>query len=353
MFTIMPPASVLFSPVLFPPNLLATCSFDKTPTAAIIGFEVAVLVASALGLVVLSRMQTKLWARFGVMAVGVLVFELFTAPMWNNHRMGGWAYLYQDVSWILTIGWSALFLGVVTVVDRLLPAWREWRRFVLYLVILTLIVLPLEIWVVALGIRSYAQEVIDNLIGGFVAGVPVEFFYYVPVFAGLVIGFYKYWCFVLDDALLVPVKRVRWGRGLGITTLAILLFELMVEPMVLNQGFPAWSYIFHDISVVMSGLWIGVIGVTALVVYRWFAHYPVAARFALALLICTALALPVEYLLFAGGFRVYGPSATHNFSGFTIPVLEAPVELAFAIPCYMALVIGFIRYWEIALDNRL
>jgi aryl-alcohol dehydrogenase-like predicted oxidoreductase len=36
-----------------------------------------------------------------------------------------------------------------------------------------------------------------------------------------------------------------------------------------------------------------------------------------------------------------------------IPLLQAPIEIAFAIPCYMALVLATIRYWEIVLDNRL
>jgi len=128
---------------------------------------------------------------------------------------------------------------------------------------------------------------------------------------------------------------------------------LMVEPMVTNRGLPAWSYLHRDVSLLLTGLWVLVIAITAAVVARIGPLLPVAMRFLLALAIATAVALPIEYGLVAAGIRVYGPSAVANFSGFTIPVLAAPIEIAFAIPCYLALVIGFIRYWEVTLDNRL
>jgi hypothetical protein len=333
--------------------LLPACGVDRSPTMAGLLFQGAVLAASVAALAWLARFRDRLGQRFLVMALGVLIFELFTAPMWHNAHLGPWAYLYRDVSWVLTLGWSVLFLLVVEGGDRLLPRWRAWRRFLLDLVVLTLLVVPLEWLVVQLGIRSYAPEVREAALGGWIEGMPVAVLYYVPVFAALVIGFYRYWCFVIDDALLIPVRRIRWRRGLLLTLAAVLLFELMVEPMVVNRGFPAWTYLYRDVSLLMSGLWVLVIAITAALVYRLGATLPIALRFLLALGIATAVALPIEYALVVSGFRVYGPSAVANFSGFTIPVLKAPVEIAFAIPCYLALVIGFIRYWEIVLDNRL
>ncbi|MFY8149580.1 MAG: hypothetical protein ACOVNL_10250 [Prochlorococcaceae cyanobacterium] len=333
--------------------LLTACGVDRTATLAGLGFQGGVVAASAAGLAWLAHFRDRLGLRLAVMAVGVLIFELFTAPMWHNAHLGRWAYLYRDVSWVLTLGWSVLFLLVVEVGDRLLPHWRAGRRFLLDLVVLTLLVVPLEWLVVRLGIRGYAPEVREAAWGDWIDGVPVAVLYYVPVFSALVLGFYRYWCFVIDDAVLIPVRRIRWGRGVVLTLGAVLLFELMVEPMVVNRGFPAWSYVYRDVSLVMSGLWVLVIAITAALVYRLGLALPIAARFLLALGIATAIALPIEYALLAAGMRVYGPSAVANFSGFTIPVLQAPVEVAFAIPCYLALVIGFIRYWEIVLDNRL
>jgi hypothetical protein len=334
--------------------ILAHCTFDKTPTPAIIGFEIATLMATGIAVFFLSKIQTKIVPRFFIMAVAVLLFELFTSPMWLNEKLGVWAYIYLDVSWILTVGWTGLILTVVTLTDQLLNHWKEWQRFPVYLAILMVVVSGLEMMVVNLGIRSYAPEVLANLTGAFILGVPLlDVLYYIPVFTGLVISFYKYWSFVLDDEPLIPSKHRKWLRSIGIAFLVVFLFEVMIQPMVENNQLPQWSYLFFDISILLTGLWVAVIGIAAVVVDRFFLNFPIVMRFLIALGGTGAIALPIEAWLMANGYRVYGESAAHNFTGFVTPIFNAPVEIAFAIPCYMALIIACIRYWETILDNRL
>ncbi|MEA5419867.1 hypothetical protein VB712_11585 [Spirulina sp. CCNP1310] len=333
---------------------LAHCSFEKTPTLPIIIFEIVTLVGAGLATLFLSKIKTKIIPRFLILALGVLIFELFTSPMWLNERLGVWAYLYHDVSWILTIGWTAIILTVVTITDQLLPQWKEWQRFPIYLGVLTIVVTFLEILVVNLGIRSYAPEVLATLTNIFVAGVPLlDVLYYTPVFTGLVISFYKYWSFVLDDEPLIPSKKRQWLRSIGIAFLAVFLFEVMIHPMVENRNLPSWSYLFFDISFLLTGLWVAVIGIAAVVVDRFFLHWPIVLRFMIALGVTGAIAFPIEAQLMSAGFRIYGESAVDKFTGFTTPFFNTPVEVAFAIPCYMALIIACIRYWETILDNRL
>jgi len=330
------------------------CNFDKTPTAAIIVFEIVVVLGSAIALFFLTKLKEKIGLRFLIMAIGIFIFELFTAPMWHNFRMGWWAYLYRDVSWILTIGWSAMILTVVLGVDRLLGQLAEWKRFLVYLAILMVLVSGLEILVVNLGIRAYAPEVLESSVDVFVAGVPlVDVLYYTPVFTGLVIGFYKYWSWWIDNTLLIPVKQQKWWRNLLIAFLAVFLFEVMVEPMVQNQNLPQWSYIFRDISILMTGLWILIVWMATNLIDQFLIATNPVVKFLITLLITGLFALPLESFFILTGFRVYGPSAIANFTGILTPITKIPVEVAFAIPCYMALVICFIEYWETLLDNRL
>src|SRR3989337_3475234 len=87
-------------------NPLLACNFDKTPTLPIISFELFVIIGTIIALFVLSKISKKVLLRYFIITIGVLIFEIFTAPMWNNFKLGWWAYVYKDVTWILTIGWS-------------------------------------------------------------------------------------------------------------------------------------------------------------------------------------------------------------------------------------------------------
>lgn len=334
------------------PHFIQSCAFDKAPTGPIIAFEIFIILGTAVALWLLSRLTDKIWQRYLIVALGVFIFEFFTSPMWNNYKLGRWAYVYQDVSWILTLGWSTLILLTVVLVDKFWARWRQWPRFGLYLVILTLVVLLAEAAVVNLGIRSYAPEVRAVLLGYFIFNVPVEVFYYVPVFMALVISFYKYWSLVVDDVLIIPAKRRKWLGSLALAVAGVFLFELMIEPMVVNANLPQWSYVYHDISFLMTGLWVLVIWLATYLVDRWLIHFDLVKRFLCYLGLIGLIILPIEAWFINQGYRLYGPSATANFTGFTTIITNVPVEVAFAIPLYLALVITFIRYWEIGLGGQ-
>jgi hypothetical protein len=287
------------------------------------------------------------------MMTGVFLFELFTSPMWHNEHLGRFAYVYCDVSWILTLGWTTLILGVVVSVDRWLSHWSEPKRFATYLGILLAVITFAEISVVALGIRKYSPEVLQAVSGISMMGVPIEILYYVPVFTALVIAFYKYWNFVIDNAALVPVRKRKWLRAVVLAFIGVFFFELLVEPVVQNDKFPAWSYVYRDISFLYTGLRVLLIAIGAVVVDRFMIGMSLPLRFVVGVLLISALYLPFESWFLANGYRVYGDTAVMNQTGFKSPGTGLPVEIVFAIPCYMSLIVCFIRYWEIVFDNRL
>ena len=149
------------------------------------------------------------------------------------------------------------------------------------------------------------------------------------------------------------MKKRKWLRAIAIAFIAVFLFEIMIEPMVVNAKLPEWSYVFHDISFLLTGLWVLLIAIGAVIVERYLLHLPIPLRFVAAVLIIGAFALPIESWLVIHEYRVVRPERGGTVTGFTTPISGVASEVAFAIPCYLALIIAFIRYWEITLDNEL
>ena len=323
--------------------------FDRTPTPAILVFEVVVIAAAVATVVGLSRKTPRVLQHFLALAVGVLIFQIFTAPMWDNHHLGPWAYVYHDVSWVLTVLWSTMILLVIFLVDRSFDRRPEWQRFCLYLVALTPMSVIVERLLVLLGIRGYAPEILERTVGPIIPliDVPAAALYYLPVFLTLSIGFYKYWAPVIDQQPVPEARGSHLARRLVLAFVGVFFFEILIEPMVNNQNFPAWSYILYDITFIMTSVWVLlVVGVTSLVDRLAPRRLEPRLRFAAYLVAMTAIATPLEAWFIDQGFRAYGPSATANFSGFRAVLGDIPIEVALAVPLYLALVIGFIRYWE-------
>jgi hypothetical protein len=219
--------------------------------------------------------------------------------------MGRYGYVYSDVSWVLTLGWSTMILGVVTVVDKRFVKKNEWQRFGIYIALLTILGYLAEAVVVNIGIREYSPEVLKLISGIYFLGIPIEAAYYIPVFMALVIGFYKYWSLTIDKIAVVPVKKTRWLRNLFFSLIAVFMFEVVIDPMVVNANLPSWSYFYHDVSFLMTGLWIVVIWSTISVVENLFIHLDLTKRFLLYLFFTTFNMGQVQWQIFLGFDLLY------------------------------------------------
>jgi hypothetical protein len=331
---------------------LLVCDVDKTLTASALGFDIFVFIAAGIFLFLYSKREKKYLAHLGTMMLGVLIFEIFTAPMWHNIHFGRFAYIYLDVSWILTLGWAVLLLSVVTLVDMYLPKLPVYWRFICYLAGMSILGFIAEISVVNLGLRTYSPEILNTVVGTYLWGVPIEAFYYIAVMSALVISFHKYLAYAINETALIPERRKNHLRSFIATIIGVFLFELMVEPMISNNNFPSWSYLYDDITLILTGMWIFLIWLGISIVDHFFLHWNLIKKFIAYFLIAGAFALPMEYFLILNGFQVYSESVMNNFTGFVTPFINLPVEIAFAVPLYMSLVIAFIKYWELMLVNK-
>ena len=159
-----------------------------------VGLEISLILATIVSLIFLSKKQKNIIIIFLITFIGVLLFEYFTQALWENIGLADWAYLYLDIAWILTLGWTLNILWVTFFVSKQFKNMPKIGSFVTIILLSSLLGIVGEIILVKTGIRVYSPEVLALASGNLIAGaVPIESLYYVPAFMTLVVAFKRYW----------------------------------------------------------------------------------------------------------------------------------------------------------------
>lgn len=164
-------------------------------------FELSVLFIVACLLVIQYKLDNKTFRRFFFAFVAVYLFQYFTQALWLNQNLEPWAYLYLDVSWILTVGWAGIIVTSMKLIDLYFPRLPEGVRYIFQVIIIGLIGFLAEWVVVGLGIRHYpsaVREIFSGVMLGY-GKVPIEALYYIPVFMALMVAFVRYWEIAMDS----------------------------------------------------------------------------------------------------------------------------------------------------------
>ncbi|MEK7591851.1 MAG: hypothetical protein AAB508_00485 [Patescibacteria group bacterium] len=333
-------------------NIPGVSQIDKTLTPMSTGFIAVVIIFFVLNMLYLRKNFADFLKRFFIMSTGVILFQLFTAPMWNIHHLGMFGYIYMDVSWVITLFWSTLLLLITTQIDQKLKNTKEHQRFIIYIPPILILGIVFEILLSTLRIRYFAPEIISTSFG-MVGSLPMEILFYLPVFAGIVISFYKFWVLILSPALLVPGHHKITLRNLLTAAFWIFLLEIIISPLVVTKGLPEWTYIYRDINVLRISLWIFTIVLTTGAVDFVASKLDTLTHFILYVITGSFIFYQIEGVAINSGMRWFTSSVVQNFSGFKTPLSHIPIEVALAIPIYVILAISVIRYWRIVWDNKL
>ena len=133
-------------------------------------------------------------------------------------------------------------------------------------------------------------------------------------------------------------------KKFGLMLIAVLLFDIMSEPMWINQGLDSWAYLYGNVSWVLAFGWASIFFLTFLIVDNGFKKMLEKGKFWLYLLVATILTVPAESLILKLGIRSYAPVLSETFSGLMIPLTHVPVEVLLATPIITALIIPFYKY---------
>jgi len=162
-------------------------------------FEILIILISIGLLALFSQNDRQFWKKFIIVFIGVLVFEFLTQALWVYQNLESWAFVYLNFSWVVALGWTSIILVSVTIVDYTSSRRTERITFLLHIIIASVFGLFAEIITRALSVREYASSVTQFIDGENILGiVPIEAFFYLPVFMAFVIAFEKYWSRVIS-----------------------------------------------------------------------------------------------------------------------------------------------------------
>ncbi|MCK5683827.1 hypothetical protein KAJ27_06895 [bacterium] len=148
-----------------------------------------------------------------------------------------------------------------------------------------------------------------------------------------------------------------------LSILGVLLFEFLFDPLVMNNKFHSWTYIFHDVCFILTLGWVCIITASSVIVNFTFKRSGELKKFLLTLCMIDVMALPAEVFLVYYGFRTYSPGllkAMGIYQSFLehdnglIPVkwLIVPPEFIVSIPLLFGLILSFVKYWEYVIYEK-
>jgi len=158
-------------------------------------FELIVIVVTVALLLYLHSRNKDSWKVYLITAIGVLLFEYYTQALWFNQNLERWAYLYLDVSWIMTLMWTDVILFSIFFVESLKPKFSEVKKFFMSIGIITLFVLVIEWILIRTNIRGYPEIILElyESLPRLFGIVPLKELIYVFAFMSLVVAFTRYW----------------------------------------------------------------------------------------------------------------------------------------------------------------
>jgi len=158
-------------------------------------FELTVIIITLALLWFLSSKNKNSWKVYLITAVGVLLFEYYTQALWFNQNLEKWAYLYLDVSWIMTLLWTNVILLSIFIIESWRPKYSEVKKFFMSIGLITIFVMAIEWVLIRTNIRGYPQVILDmyESLPRLFGIVPLKELIYVFAFMSLVVAFTRYW----------------------------------------------------------------------------------------------------------------------------------------------------------------
>ena len=128
--------------------------------------------------------------------------------------------------------------------------------------------------------------------------------------------------------------------------IGVIIFDFATQIAWLTNNLHPFTFIGPNFNWLISITWTNLIFYIMYIVDK-LSHSKEAKRFFIYLSSFAIGGILLEEILIRLSIRSYGPEVIDLLTGVHIPLLISPIEVLYYIPVFMALILGFVRYFEI------
>ena len=131
-----------------------------------------------------------------------------------------------------------------------------------------------------------------------------------------------------------------------ITAVGVLLFEYFTQALWFNQNLESWSYLYLDVSWIMTLLWTNVILFSIFIIESLKPKATEVKKFFMSIGVITFFVLIIEWSLIRLNIRGYPQIIVELYESLPRLFGIVPLKELIYVFAFMSLVVAFTRYWQ-------
>ncbi len=292
----------------------------------------------------ISHYRFFLW-RFFALAFWVFCFEWLTGALWNNAHLGKYAYIHNDISWILMFTWTILiFLGKF-VYDKKIHNKTLLKEFLFVVFWSSILVAIVILLLKDIGVFSYSSATLPLITSSIlIYWRPLEAILYIPVFIFTVYSFYKYWELTMYDKNLFSNYTISAKKDIFISIVAISLIWYLMHPLLETSLLASFLLIiFYVLGLVITNFMVNSI-----------KGIPLFQRYISGMFIFSVLVMFVTSVMIEKGMIILAQSVrdTYTINTISIPWFAFTDVEFVGIILFSCLMIAMVKYFKIITDDK-
>jgi len=299
--------------------------------------------------------------RFFALAFWVFAFEWLTWALWINSNLWSYAYIHNDISWIMTLTWASLIMFSKFIFDKFkkkipcifnntkvskMKNYSILKEFIFVTIFSSIFWLLLVIYLKYIWVFAYSPEMQDIVKSWItIFGRPLEAIIYFPVFIFTVFSFYKYWELAMYNKDLFNSYNIKFGKDILISVIVISLIWYLIHPILLvnNMFIYILLLVWFIINLLLTWFVISKFNETSLFV-----------RFISWTFIFTSIGSIILSLFVWAGLIEFSQSILNTYTDktITLPYLKITDVEFIWILLFSYLIVSIIKYFKVITDNK-